>query len=101
MDSDACARVVHVRTVVSGDHVELVVENTGEEVPADLVPTLTQPFRRSAGRLHDQHGGTGLGLAIVETIVRAHGGRLALAPRPGGGLVVHVRLARTPRPTEP
>lgn len=86
--------VVHVRTRLDGDHVELVVDNTGEEVPRDLVPTLTQPFQRGAARLHDGYGGTGLGLAIVDAVVRAHGGRLDLAPRPGGGLVVRVRLAR-------
>ena len=88
------AAVVHVRTRADGDHVELVVENTGAEVPRDLVPTLTQPFQRGAARLHDGDGGTGLGLAIVDAVVRAHGGRLDLAPRPGGGLVVRVRLAR-------
>jgi len=86
--------VVHVRTRVDGDHVELVVDNTGEEVPRDLVPTLTRPFQRGAARLHDGDGGTGLGLAIVDAVVRAHGGRLDLAPRPGGGLVVRVQLAR-------
>jgi two-component system sensor histidine kinase VanS len=86
--------VVRVRTRVDGDQVELVVENTGEEVPVDLVPTLTQPFRRGAARLHSRDGGTGLGLAVVEKIVRAHGGRLDIDPRPGGGLVVRVRLAR-------
>jgi two-component system sensor histidine kinase VanS len=98
----AGSAVVSVRTRVDGDHVELVVENTGEEVPADLVPTLTQPFQRGTARLHDEHGGTGLGLAVVATIVRAHGGRLQLAARPGGGLIVRVRLARAaavlPRP---
>ena len=86
--------VVRVRTRVDGDRVELVVENTGEEVPADLVPTLTQPFQRGVARVHDGDGGTGLGLAVVETIVRAHGGRLDLAARPGGGLVVRVQLGR-------
>lgn len=93
--------VVRVRTAVDGDQVELVVENTGEEVPADAVPTLTQPFRRGVGRLHDEDGGTGLGLAIVETIVRAHGGRLDLAARAGGGLVVRVRLPHAPVPAGP
>jgi two-component system sensor histidine kinase VanS len=93
--------VVRVRTAVDGDQVELVVENTGEEVPADVVPTLTQPFRRGVGRLHDEHGGTGLGLAIVETIVRSHGGRLDLAARGGGGLVVRVRLPHAPAPARP
>ena len=86
--------VVRVRTRVDGDRVELVVENTGEEVPADLVPTLTEPFRRGVERVHDDHGGTGLGLAIVQAVVRAHGGTLELEARAGGGLVVRVVLPR-------
>ena len=36
--------------------------------------------------------GAGLGLAIVERIARAHGGRLELLPRTGGGLVARICL---------
>ncbi|MFE6222785.1 MULTISPECIES: HAMP domain-containing sensor histidine kinase, partial [unclassified Streptomyces] len=73
------------------------VENTGPPVPADLVPTLTEPFRRGTDRVRgDGHAGVGLGLALVRSVVRAHGGSLTLAPRPAGGLVVAVLLPRTP-----
>jgi two-component system sensor histidine kinase VanS len=91
---DAADAHVHVHTSVDGDHAELTVENTGKEVPAELLPTLTQPFRRGSVRIQDDHGGTGLGLAIVDAVVRAHGGRLDIAARPGGGLVVRARLPR-------
>lgn len=71
----------------------LRVENTGQPLTNDLVPTLTEPFHRGAGRTRaDEHAGAGLGLAIVASVVRAHDGALDLAPRPGGGLVVTVRL---------
>jgi two-component system, NtrC family, nitrogen regulation sensor histidine kinase NtrY len=36
--------------------------------------------------------GTGLGLTLCREIVEAHGGRLALANRPGGGAVVSIHL---------
>ncbi|MEU2238118.1 HAMP domain-containing sensor histidine kinase [Streptomyces sp. NPDC018338] len=69
------------------------VENTGHPLPPDLVPTLTEPFRRGTDRVRtDEHAGVGLGLAIVHSIVRAHDGTLDLAPRPAGGLLVTVRL---------
>ncbi|MFF8931970.1 sensor histidine kinase [Streptomyces longwoodensis] len=75
----------------------LRVENTGRPVPPDLVPTLTEPFQRGTERVRtDEHAGVGLGLAIVRSVVRAHGGTLALAPGPAGGLVVTVRLPGTP-----
>jgi two-component system sensor histidine kinase VanS len=71
----------------------LRVENSGPPLPSDLVPTLTEPFRRGTDRIRaDEHAGVGLGLAIVHSIVRAHDGTLDLAPRPAGGLLVTVRL---------
>ncbi|MFG2332590.1 sensor histidine kinase [Streptomyces sp. NPDC048604] len=73
------------------------VENTGPALPPELVPTLTEPFRRGTDRVRtDEHAGVGLGLAIVQSVVRAHDGTLDLAPRPAGGLVVTVRLPAMP-----
>jgi two-component system sensor histidine kinase VanS len=83
----------------------LTVENTGEELAAPFVATLTEPFQRGAGRTRAEHAGVGLGLAIVRSIAEAHDGRLTLSPRPGGGLRAAVELptwsgapARTPGP---
>ncbi|MFI8193441.1 sensor histidine kinase [Streptomyces sp. NPDC085946] len=84
---------VTVRTEAHGDTSVLQVENTGRRVPAELLPTLTEPFRRGTERARaDEHAGVGLGLAIVHGIVRAHDGTLDLVPRPAGGLLVTVRL---------
>ncbi|MGI5375152.1 sensor histidine kinase [Streptomyces sp. CA-251387] len=88
---------VTVHTEAQHDVSVLRVENTGHPVPPELVPTLTEPFRRGTERVRtDEHAGVGLGLAIVHSVVRAHDGTLDLVPRPVGGLGVTVRLPCTP-----
>ena len=73
----------------------LRVANTGPLVPPELVPTLTEPFRRGTERIRTkEYAGVGLGLAIVHSIVRAHDGTLELTPRPTGGLLITIGLPR-------
>jgi two-component system sensor histidine kinase VanS len=75
----------------------LRVENTGYPLPPDLVATFTEPFQRGTERIRtDEHAGVGLGLAIVHSVVQAHDGTLDLTPRPGGGLLVTIRLPGPP-----
>ncbi|WP_328840540.1 HAMP domain-containing sensor histidine kinase [Streptomyces europaeiscabiei] len=88
---------VTVHTEAHDDASVLRVENTGRRLPPELVPTLTEPFRRGTERVRtDEHAGVGLGLAIVHSIVRAHDGTLDLVLRPVGGLLVTVRLPGMP-----
>ncbi|NUP46514.1 MAG: HAMP domain-containing histidine kinase [Catenulispora sp.] len=79
-------------------HGLLVVANTGPEVPPYAVESLFEPFKRgtqhggAAAKRDPKDKGVGLGLSIVRSVVRAHGGRVAAEPRPGGGLIVRVWL---------
>ncbi|MGC9438138.1 sensor histidine kinase [Streptomyces sp. WG5] len=83
---------VWVRTGVRSGSAVLTVENSGEKLSPELVPTLTEPFQRGTERIHDDHAGVGLGLAIVQRIVHVHDGSLALTPRADGGLRIAVQL---------
>jgi two-component system sensor histidine kinase VanS len=83
---------VWVTTSVHPKSVVLTVENTGEQLIPQLVPTLVEPFQRGTERTRTDHAGVGLGLAIVESITEAHDGRLTLTPRAAGGLRVTVQL---------
>ncbi|TDC56054.1 HAMP domain-containing histidine kinase [Actinomadura sp. KC345] len=71
---------------------EVVVTNTGPVVPAYEVETIFEPFRRLGNDRVRSDRGSGLGLSIVRATATAHGGTVTAAPRPGGGLVVTVRL---------
>jgi len=66
------------------DGVRLSVENTGEGIPAALLPRLFDRFYRADPARHEgssEHAG--LGLAITQSIVRAHGGRICCESGPG------------------
>ncbi len=68
------------------------VLDRGPGIPAADAERLKRPFTRlDAAR--SGVGGSGLGLAIVERVARAHGGRLELLPREGGGLLARLTLA--------
>lgn len=52
------------------------------------------PFFRGEPHRDTKAGGAGLGLTIARTIIRAHGGDLALLDAEGGGLKIEVRLPK-------
>ncbi|CAB5703944.1 Bacteriophytochrome [Delftia tsuruhatensis] len=69
------AQPVHVQADGrTADRVSVTVSNGGT-IPADLLPTLFNPFR-GGERRPGQHQGLGLGLFIAHQIVRSHGGRI-------------------------
>jgi two-component system sensor histidine kinase HydH len=57
----------------------LTVEDTGEGIPADLLPGIFEPYVTTKTK------GMGLGLAIARRIVEAHGGRIEVESRLGAG----------------
>ncbi|MFG2733550.1 sensor histidine kinase [Streptomyces harbinensis] len=85
---------VWMTTGVRPGTVVLTVENTGEPLAPEVVPTLTEPFQRGTERVRTDHAGVGLGLAIVKSITHAHDGTLTIAPRSAGGLRITVELPR-------
>ncbi len=59
------------------DGVRLSIENTGDGIPAELLPRLFDRFYRAdPARREGSSEHAGLGLAITQSIVRAHGGRI-------------------------
>jgi two-component system, OmpR family, sensor histidine kinase VanS len=87
---------VWIATSVQPKSAVLTVENTGEKLTPQLVPTLAEPFLRGTERMRTDHAGVGLGLAIVKSITQAHDGTLTLTPRAAGGLRATVQLPAAP-----
>ena len=82
----------------AGPHAVIEVRDHGPGVPEEEPAHLFHPFYRLAQAQAPQPGGTGLGLAITERVVQLHGGTLAAANAPGGGLRVTIRLPMLPTP---
>lgn len=76
--------------------VAIIVKDSGAGIPADVLPSVTEPFTRTHSNPHLAQAGTGLGLSIVKALTQAHGGRLTIASRQGMGTKVTVLLPFDP-----
>lgn len=74
----------------------LQVQDNGIGIDPEAAQRLFQPFQRLHPRRRFE--GTGLGLALARQIVELHGGRIDVAPAPGGGSCFSVRLPRDDGP---
>jgi signal transduction histidine kinase/ActR/RegA family two-component response regulator len=75
--------------------VEIACEDNGPGVPADLVPTIFEPFSQGPRSLARQQGGLGLGLMLARSLTELHGGVLRYEPvvPHGSRFVVRLPLA--------
>lgn len=72
--------------------VEITVDDNGAGIPPDKHEDVFRPFYRLDESRNIETGGVGLGLTIARDVARSHGGDVALATSPLGGLRVTVRL---------
>jgi len=77
-----------VRTCLEedGKTIRIEVSDTGNGIREDLIGKVFQPFFTTKPK------GTGLGLAISRQMIEQHDGTIAVANRPGGGVVFTIRL---------
>ncbi len=79
-------RELIVTTAACEGGVEVSVTDSGCGIPEHILGKLFQPF------VTTKPGGMGIGLAISLSIIEAHGGRLAVEAREGGGTVFRFTL---------
>ena len=84
-----------VTTRASADRSSVIVEisDTGKGIPAELLPTVTDPFFTTRPE------GTGLGLAIAKRFVEQNGGTLVITSEAGRGTTVEIRFPLAPAVT--
>jgi PAS domain S-box-containing protein len=88
---------VQIRSERVNSHLEIVVSDTGQGIPADFLPHVFDRFRQADQKTSRQHGGMGLGLAIVRHLVEMHGGTVsANSSGEGKGATFTVMLPISP-----
>lgn len=75
-----------------GHHIEIEVADRGPGIPSEDLPHVFEPFRRGRAMAASAVPGSGLGLALTRSIIEAHGGRITVANRRGGGCAAVLRL---------
>lgn len=87
MAEAAPPRSLEIATVLrEGGFVEVSVADSGAGLAPEVARNLFQPF------VTTKRKGMGLGLSICRTIVEAHGGRISVAGREGGGTAFRFTL---------
>ena len=86
---------VRVGVQSAGDQVVISITDTGDGIPAKLLPHVFERFVKTPTST-----GSGLGLAIVHDIVTAHGGTIEIESTQGVGTAVRITLEAAPGPTD-
>jgi len=81
---------VELTARLEGRDLLVTVADCGPGLPDAELPLLGTPYHRGSSSAGTQ--GTGLGYHFSDAIAHAHGGRIEAANRPGGGLLVTMRL---------
>ena len=85
---------VRVRSRGEDGEVRLEIHNEGPPIPAEVLPTVFEPFQRGRSARGGAPGSLGLGLFISRQIVEAHGGAIEVRSAQGEGTTFTVRLPR-------
>lgn len=78
--------VLSIRTEAAGDHITILIRDTGCGIPAEFISRIQEPFFTT------KKNGNGLGLSICRSIVWNAGGQMDIKSQPGAGTQIRVLL---------
>jgi C4-dicarboxylate-specific signal transduction histidine kinase len=86
--ADADQKEIHIASSRDGGMVRITFSDTGEGIPPGVEQRIFDPFFTTK----EVGAGTGLGLSITYSIVKEHGGQIAVEGRPGAGALFTIEL---------
>jgi signal transduction histidine kinase/CheY-like chemotaxis protein len=95
---------INVARSQDDDMVELRVRDTGEGIPAEMLPRIFEPFVQVEQNLDRARGGLGMGLPLVKALVEMHEGTVqaeSAGPGRGSEFIIRLPLALAPPPPPP
>lgn len=93
IDHSPANTTISIRISLDEGKPQIVVDDQGRGVPADVRERIFEPFTRAAAGIDRTSGpGLGLGLAICRRIVSGHRGSITCSEAPGGGARFTVEL---------
>jgi len=75
---------VELRAERAGEHVQIIVSDTGKGIQPELLPQVFDRFQQDASSSSQRSGGLGLGLALVKHLAELHGGKAEAASEGAG-----------------
>jgi signal transduction histidine kinase len=92
LNGEPCAPSLQIETNRDQNGAILRVMDRGPGLSAEECTRVFEAFYRSPSARARVAIGSGLGLFLVKRAVEAHNGTVQAQPRPGGGLVIEIRL---------
>ncbi len=86
---------ISISAELKGDHVTLIVKDTGVGIPSEHIPRIFERFYVVDKSRTRSIGGTGLGLSIAKHIATLHGGRIEVTSIPYMGSTFTVSIPIT------
>jgi PAS domain S-box-containing protein len=73
-----------------GNYVKVSIKDSGIGIPKDILPKIFDPYFTT--KEMGAQKGLGLGLSICYSIIKKHGGHIAVESKPGEGTTFHIYL---------